>query len=147
MDELTYPEIIPLKIIEGPLGDVRHILKSGENQFIAFGEAYFSTVNFGAIKGWKKHTRMQSNIVIATGEVKFVLYDARENSRDYGKTKEITLSPIHYQRLTIPSGIWFAFMGTGKEQNLLLNIASILHDPTECENLPLENNYIPYKFF
>lgn len=143
---MNYPEITPLKIIAGPLGEVRHILKSVESQFTNFGEAYFSTVNKDAIKGWKKHSVMQSNLVVPVGAVKFVLYDDRENSLDFKKIKELILSPENYIRLTIPPGIWFAFQGFGDELNLILNIGSIMHDPSECENLPLINDVIPYRF-
>ena len=48
----------PLKIIENPLGDVYHGIKSSENSFVGFEEAYFSTIRYGVIKPWKKHLRM-----------------------------------------------------------------------------------------
>ncbi len=43
-----------------------------------------------------------------------------------------------YQRLTIPPGYWVAFGGVGEDLNLLLNIASLPHDPNESRSLPLE---------
>ena len=36
-------------------GTVMHAIKKNSNGFAGFGEAYFSTVNFNNIKGWKKH--------------------------------------------------------------------------------------------
>ena len=44
-----------------------------------------------------------------------------------------------YKRITIPKGIWFAFQGVSKNLNLLLNISNIVHDPNECEILPLNH--------
>ncbi|MFM9944315.1 MAG: dTDP-4-dehydrorhamnose 3,5-epimerase family protein, partial [Bacteroidia bacterium] len=112
-----------------------------------FGEAYFSTVNFNVAKGWKKHRQMILNIVVPAGAIKFVLFDNRMESNTYQQMQEIELSKDNYQRLTVPPGIWMAFKGMGKELNMLLNIASIPHDPDEAENLPLVNELIPYSDF
>lgn len=136
--------LTPLKIVPTENGDVLHALKATDETFTAFGEAYFSTVRHGKRKGWKKHTRMVLNLVVPVGEIGFVLFDDRSNSASYGKFFECQMSRQHYSRLTIPPGIWVAFYGKGQGDNMLLNLASIPHDPTEAENIPLENDRIPY---
>ena len=45
-----------------------------------------------------------------------------------------TLSPRHYNRLTVPPNIWFGFKGL-QGKSMLLNIADIEHDPDEVERL------------
>ena len=40
-----------------------------------------------------------------------------------------------------------AFQGMGESANILLNIASIQHDPLEADNLPVQNDSIPYLGF
>ncbi|MBI1767962.1 MAG: dTDP-4-dehydrorhamnose 3,5-epimerase [Bacteroidetes bacterium] len=135
-----------LKIIQNENGDVLHGLKSVDASFSSFGEAYFSNVLFGKKKGWKKHTRMTLNIIVPVGEIGFVLFDDREASSTKGFFFEIMLSRKNYFRLTIPPGIWMTFYGKGEGENILLNIANIPHDPTESENLPLENDYINYSW-
>ena len=57
-------EINQLKIISTEGGDVLHGIKASEKQFDGFGEAYFSTVNNGAVKGWKKHLKMTLNFTL-----------------------------------------------------------------------------------
>lgn len=151
MDGLTYTEIdgvtlTPLRIIGGDKGQVLHGLKASENQFAGFGEAYFSTVLEDDVKGWKRHKVMISNLIVPSGEIRFVLFDDRPSSNTQGCFQEVLLSKNNYQRLTIPPGIWMAFQGVGENESMLLNISSIEHDPTECENLPIENNTIDYKF-
>lgn len=136
--------LTPLKIIPTDNGNVLHALKATDPAFVSFGEAYFSNVLTGKRKGWKKHTRMVLNLIVPVGEIGFVLFDDRVNSSTKGSFFECTLSPHSYQRLTIPPGIWTAFYGKGQSENMLLNIASIPHDPAEAENLPLENDYIKY---
>ncbi len=138
--------LTPVKIISNENGDVLHGLKSSEPAFSTFGEAYFSTIHHGKKKGWKMHTRMTLNIIVPVGEIGFVLYDDRQGSNTKGNCFEIALSRQNYFRLTVPPGIWMAFHGKGKGENLLLNIASIPHDPTEAETLPLENDYIDYSW-
>ena len=43
--------------------------------FSEYGEAYFSTLKFGEIKGWNMHERMVLNLIVPIGKVIFVIYD------------------------------------------------------------------------
>ena len=137
----------PLRIIPGESGNVMHALKSTDLTYKGFGEAYFSTVLSGEKKGWKKHKEMVLNIVVVSGAIRFVLFDGRPESESYQRIEEFELSLVNYQRLTVPPGVWMAFTGLTDNTNLLLNIASIPHDPLEAENLPIRNSLIPYQGF
>lgn len=131
-----------LRKIPNDKGDVYHGLKSTEDSYVAFGEAYFSNVNHGEIKGWKKHNEMVLNLIVPVGNIRFVIYDDRSNSTTFKQFFEITLGSVNYSRLTIAPGLWVSFQGVDKGQNLLLNIASIEHDPAESISFPLEQiNY------
>lgn len=129
--------LTPLKIIENPKGDVYHALKNTDAGYAGFGEAYFSTVKSGEIKGWKKHKDMTLNLIVPVGSIKFVLHDVRGESTSKGEFMGIVLSSESYCRLTVPPNVLMAFQGTGSTLNLLLNIASVPHDPTESENISL----------
>jgi len=126
--------LTPLKQILNPKGDIFHALKKSDVDFEGFGEAYFSTINHGAIKGWKKHTVMTLNLVVIVGEIEFVIYDEVKDS-----FFSVKLSLKNYQRLTVPPNYWMAFRGIGKKDNILLNLASIEHDPEESENCNIES--------
>lgn len=126
--------LTPLKQIHHPKGDVFHAMKQSDVGFDGFGEAYFSTIHQGDIKGWKKHTKMTLNLVVPIGEIEFIVY----NEKEFFTVK---LSSKNYQRLTVQSGLWMAFRGIG-ESNMLLNLASLEHDPEEAINQPLD--VIPY---
>ena len=123
-----------MKIIPHPKGDILHILKRSDAVFNDFGEAYFSSITHNEIKGWKRHTKMILNIVVPVGEIRFVFYDDREGSQSSSQFYSIIIGPKNYQRITVPPLIWMAFQGIGNSSNLLLNIASIEHDPGESEN-------------
>ena len=133
-----------LGIIEVEGGNVLHAMKQEDKGFSSFGEAYFSTVEYKVIKGWKRHFEMTLNIVVPIGHIRFVLFDDRDNSKTQGFYQEVSLSRNNYQRLTVPPMIWFAFEGIAKESSLLLNLASIPHRKEEQENLSLDE--IRYKW-
>lgn len=140
MDTLAINGVIltPLKTILHPKGNIFHGMKKSDPGFAGFGEAYFSTVNHGDIKGWKKHTQMTMNLVVPIGEIRFVMHDGRATSRNRGSYAEVTLSRRNYRRLTVPPGVWVAFQGVGSDCNLLLNLANLEHDPNESENVALD---------
>ena len=128
--------LTPLRQIHTPKGDVFHGMKKSDVGYDGFGEAYFSTVNKGQIKGWKKHTKMTLNIVVISGEIEFVIYD--DSTEEF---KNVKLSLNNYQRLTVKPGVWMAFKGL-ENNSILLNIASIEHNPEESENVSIEKiNY------
>ena len=136
-------ELTPLKKICSENGSVLHGLKKSEQSYRSFGEAYFSTVKKGVIKGWKRHNVMISNLVVPQGKVVFYLYDDRNESYTKGHSSEIILGANEYSRLTIPNGLWFAFKGIHTGESLILNIASIEHDPYECDLREINDNRMP----
>lgn len=125
--------ITPLKRISVPGGDVLHALKCTDDGFRGFGEAYFSTVEAGAIKAWKLHRRMTLNLVVPIGEVRFVFIPEDDQT---WQTETIGIS--NYARLTVPPKIWFGFQGLAVPFSLILNMANIPHEPDEVERKPLE---------
>ncbi len=133
MDGVT---VTKLNQISHSKGDIYHAMKASDVGFHGFGEAYFSTINQGDIKGWKQHNKMFLNLVVIVGEVEFVVY----NELEFFK---ITLSNNNYKRLTVAPGLWVAFKGVSKN-NMLLNLASIEHDRSEAINIDL--NEIKYSW-
>lgn len=128
--------VTPLARIPTEGGDVMHAMKQSDAGYSHFGEAYFSWVSLGAIKAWKRHLRMTMNIVVPFGQVRFVFRSVDDSFRVEDIGAEC------YCRITIPPGIWFGFQGLAEPQSLVLNIASISHDPNEVERLALsEINY------
>ena len=126
-------EVTPLKKIHHPRGDVYHALKCTEDSFTQFGEAYFTSVHQNDVKGWKQHTKMVMNLVVPIGEVGFYFYND-----EISKGISVEVGPSNYVRVTVQPGIWMAFKGIGHELNLVLNIASIIHDPTEAVNVNID---------
>jgi dTDP-4-dehydrorhamnose 3,5-epimerase len=125
LDEI---QVTPLARIAVPGGDVMHAMKTSDPGYSGFGEAYFSWVEQGAVKAWKRHQRMTLNLVVPLGEVRFVFYSSRRGHF----FREEVIGPSHYARLTVPPGIWFGFQGLAAPISLVLNLANLPHEPEEC---------------
>jgi len=136
MDELreNSASVIPLRVIANEKGDIRHALKASEATFHGFGEAYFTTILPNHTKGWKMHRRMHMNLVVIQGEVAFHVHNDKS-----GVTETFVLGTDAgiYGRLHVPPGLWMAFGGRDDEPSLVLNLASIEHDPVEAINVEL----------
>ncbi len=133
--------ISPLKILDTNGGSVFKAIKKDDIGFQDFGEAYFSSVKPGSIKGWKRHEKMILNFIVPVGSIRFIFYDNRETSKSFGKFQEEKLSIKNYCRITIPPMLWVAYQGLGNKDSFLLNVASIPHDPKEVETEPLDKFY------
>ncbi len=129
--------VTPLAEIPTYGGNVLHAIKEDSIGFSGFGEAYFSWVDHGVIKGWKRHSKMAMNIVVPVGDVRFVFCDANRDGSRYFIHEDIGES--RYARLTIQPGLWFAFRGMSAPRSLVLNIANIKHDPSEVERLDVSH--------
>jgi dTDP-4-dehydrorhamnose 3,5-epimerase len=128
----------PLPIIDTEGGDILHAMKVSDEGFHSFGEAYFSTIKSGAIKGWKLHREMVLNLVTPVGSVRFVIFDDRDDSKTAGDFSEILLSRENYGRLTVSPKLWLGFQGIARQDSILLNIASIEHSPDEVDHRALD---------
>ena len=96
-------------------------------------EVYYSEVKYGVIKGWKQHKRMTMNLSAASGLIHIATFDHKTN-----ETIGFDLSLNNHQIITVKPGIWVAFRGDG-ENNILLNLASIPHDPQESLSLSIDS--------
>lgn len=126
------------KQITVPKGNIFHAIKSNSEGFCGFGEAYFSQIEPGAIKGWKRHNRYTLNIVVPVGAIRFVIYDDREGSSTYGQFEDVVLSAKdNYKRMTIAPGLWMAFQGVGEGIAMLMDVIPEIHDDSESEKKEL----------
>ena len=106
---------------------------------MGFGEAYFTHIDAGEVKGWKRHNRYTLNLVVVQGAVRFVLYDDRVESPTKGQFAELILSPEdNYQRLTVAPGLWMAFQGVGNERSMLMDLIPEVHTPEESDKKELD---------
>lgn len=132
--QITGVTRLPLRVIEDSRGAVLHMLRENSPVFRRFGEVYFSEINPGAIKAWKRHRRMTQNLAVPVGLVKFVLYDDRSNSETRGRTAvHVVGRPDAYVLLVVPPRVWYGFQGLGSAPSIVANCTDLPHDPEEAE--------------
>ena len=121
-----------LKQIYNEKGSIGHLLKSTDDSFSGFGEAYLSRIHFNTVKAWKRHKKMTMNLIVLDGTVRFVFYSEKKNC-----CKTYTISGQDCKRITVPPMIWFGFQGISSSTSTVLNLANIVHDPLEVETAPM----------
>ena len=136
--------VSPRRIIPDDRGKVMHVLKATDPEFEKFGEVYFSTVFPGVVKGWHLHKEMIINYAVPVGMIKLVLFDDRKGSKTHGEINELYVGRDNYCLVKVPPGIWNGFKGIGTEPALVVNCASIPHDPGEIVRLDPHKSHIPY---
>lgn len=128
--------LTPLRRIPTVGGDILHAMKSSDAGFAGFGEVYFSLIEAGRVKGWKKHKEATLNFVVPHGDVQVSVVSA-----DNGERETYRLGPSRqdsHVRLTIAPGLWVAFGGLADGSSALMNCSTHIHDPLEAETLPLD---------
>ena len=135
-------KIIKKKVISDDRGKILHMLKCDDENFVKFGESYFSYVFPKKIKAWHLHKKMTLNYVAVFGSIKIVLYDDRKESKTKGEIQEIYLSNENHELVVIPPLIWNGFISADKNLAILANCSDIPHDKSEI----IRSNYNDPKF-
>ena len=134
-----------LRIIPADGGPVLHMRRADSPLFRSFGELYFSEVEPGSVKAWKRHAVQTQHFAVPAGRLRIVLYDDRPDSPTRGAVMETVLGrPDQYRLLRIPPRIWYGFTALGSQPALICNCADVPHDPSEGERRPRDAAEIPY---
>jgi dTDP-4-dehydrorhamnose 3,5-epimerase len=135
-----------LKIMKDDRGAVMRMIRKDSPVFNGFGELYFSTVNTGTVKAWKKHARMTQLFAVPVGSIRLVIFDDRAPSATNGQLWDIECGEDNYCLIKIPPLLWYGFKGLSASPSLIANCADIVHDPDEITRCPVDDPAIPYKW-
>jgi dTDP-4-dehydrorhamnose 3,5-epimerase len=138
--------IEPLKQIVDERGKVMHMLRVDSPLFKKFGEIYFSVVNPGMVKAWKKHLRMTQYFAVPVGKIKLVLFDNRSNSHTFGKMDVLEIGEENYCLVKILPLIWYGFQGISSIPALIANCTDMPYNPNEADHLDPLDKTIPYNW-
>ncbi|MDP3791576.1 MAG: dTDP-4-dehydrorhamnose 3,5-epimerase family protein [Candidatus Omnitrophota bacterium] len=133
-----------LQKIEDNRGKVMHMIRRDSPLFTAFGEIYFSSVNSGVVKAWRKHLKMTQCFAVPVGKVKLVIFDDREGSSTKGEMLEMEIGEDNYCLVKIPPMLWYGFKGMSDIPALIANCADMPHDPNEIKRAGPTDAAIPY---
>ncbi|HXG88146.1 MAG TPA: hypothetical protein VNJ02_07410 [Vicinamibacterales bacterium] len=136
----------PLDAFTDSRGVLMRMVRADDPGFAGFGEIYFSGVDQGAIKAWRRHNRSTSQFAVPIGAIQLVMFDDRPGSATCGAVMVIETGRHHYQLITIPPGVWNGFRGRGPGLSLVANCASLAHDPAESDRLEPTSAKIPFEW-
>lgn len=132
--------LTPLRQIFDDRGAVFHMLRKDAEHFAGFGEVYFSIVNEGVVKSWRRHREMTMSLAVPVGRIRMVLCDQRDDGPTSGERMTVFLgeSEQDYQLLTVPPMVWAAFQSVGEGRAIIANCASAPHSPDEVERASMD---------
>lgn len=135
--------VSPRQVISDPKGDVLRMLKRTDDVFTEFGEIYFSKVNVGQQKSWRRHRLAISQLAVPIGSVHFLLLDDRDGSPTNGQRADIVIGGSNHSLLTIPPMVWYTFQNAGHETALVGSCSSLPHDPDESDRREISDTRMP----
>lgn len=139
-------KIKQLKVNCDERGNLFEVLRSDEELFQKFGQAYITTAYPGVVKAWHMHKTQTDHMCVICGRVKFVLYDSRSDSPTYGEINEIFCGDNNRILMQIPHGIYHGFKNIGTDECYVLNIPTQTYDYKEPDEYRLDpyDKKIPY---
>lgn len=127
-------------------GALLGMMRSSDPWFERFGEIYFSKIEAGRIKAWRRHRLVTSNLAAPYGVVRLVLYDERADSPTYRELQVLLIGEQNYVLVTVPPGIWTGWQCVGTTAALLANCATEPHTDAEVEREEWDSPRIPYQW-
>tara|TARA_B100000767_G_scaffold129575_1_gene123150 strand:+ start:639 stop:1088 length:450 start_codon:yes stop_codon:yes gene_type:complete len=125
-------------------GKIMRMLRVDDEEFLKFGEIYFSYTYPGAVKAWHRHKQMTLNYAAVFGKIKLVLFDGRKNSLTFNQIQEIYLSDEDYFTITIPPMIWNGFKAIENQPAIIANCSDQIHSENEIERKDYNDSSIGY---
>lgn len=141
-------KIKPLRVIPDERGKLMEMLRSDDEIFIKFGQAYITTAYPGVVKAWHYHKVQTDNVVTISGMMKVVLYDQREGSSTCGEVNEFFMGDYNPVLLSIPPLVLHGFKCISPTEAILVNFPTEVYryaDPDEFRLHPHDND-IPYRW-
>jgi dTDP-4-dehydrorhamnose 3,5-epimerase len=109
---------------------------------------YEITIRPGVVKGWVKHDLQDDRLFMASGSLRVVLYDGREESPTHGLVTEQCFDEHSRALLRIPAGVWHAVENVGVSDAQMINCPTRAydHEAPDKWDLPLDTELIPFSF-
>jgi dTDP-4-dehydrorhamnose 3,5-epimerase len=128
-------KIKKLKVIPDERGRLMEMLRSDDDFFTKFGQAYMTTAYPGVVKGWHYHKIQADNMAVVKGMMKIVLYDGRPDSKTFKEINEFFVGEYNPILLQIPPFVYHGFKCITENEAICINI------PTEAYNYENPDEY------
>jgi dTDP-4-dehydrorhamnose 3,5-epimerase len=137
-----------LKVIPDERGRLMEILRSDDEVFKSFGQAYMTTAYPGVVKAWHYHKKQTDNFAVVKGMMKVVLFDDREGSSTKGELNEFFMGEHNPKMITIPPLVFHGFKCISEEEAIVINLPSEVYNYKEPDEFrePFDSKKIPYEW-
>jgi dTDP-4-dehydrorhamnose 3,5-epimerase len=134
-----------LKVLPDERGRLMEILRSDDEIFENFGQAYITSAYPGVVKAWHYHKAQTDHFCVLVGMMKVVLHDGREDSSTKGETNEFFMGVHNPIVLKIPKGVYHGFKCISDTEAICLNLPTALYnyDEPDEHRIPAHGQ-IPY---
>jgi dTDP-4-dehydrorhamnose 3,5-epimerase-like enzyme len=129
-------DVIPS--IETLGGSIKKIANCGLHPNLLKGELYTTTICYGVIRAWKRHTRNDTLLTIIDGSIKIVTSE-NQIFKPYFLNCESTSQQVY-----IPAGVLFGFQGMSNEAARILSLSSGIYEENEVDRFEIEE--VAYKW-
>jgi dTDP-4-dehydrorhamnose 3,5-epimerase len=136
----------PLKVVADERGRLMEMLRSDDEFFTKFGQAYLTAAYPGVVKAWHYHKKQTDHFVCVAGMMKLVLYDDREGSATRGALNEFFVGEHNSLLVTIPPLVFHGFKCISEREALVVNIPTEVYDYRKPDEFRLDAHdpKIPY---
>jgi dTDP-4-dehydrorhamnose 3,5-epimerase len=140
-------KIKKLKVLQDERGALFEILRSDDEIFKKFGQAYISICKPRWVKGWHYHKKQTDNFCLVKGKGRVVLYDGRQDSPTFGEVAEYDMGRNNLVVVSIPPLVVHGIENLGDEDCWLLNIPTHPYNYAKPDEyrFSLDDASIPYK--
>jgi dTDP-4-dehydrorhamnose 3,5-epimerase len=135
-----------LRVIPDERGRLMEMLRSDDELFIRFGQAYMTTAYPGVVKAWHYHKKQVDHFVCVKGMMKVVLYDGRSESPSHKEIDEFFIGEHNPLLLQIPPYVFHGFKCISEQEAVVINLPTEIYDYKEPDEyrLPAHGSEIPY---
>lgn len=135
-----------LKVIPDERGRLMEILRSDDDLFLQFGQAYITTTYPGIVKAWHMHKKQTDNVACIQGMIKLALFDPREDSPSFRQVDQFYIGVHNPVLVQIPNGIYHGWMCISEQEAIIVNIPTEVYKYEQPDEHRLDPhlNDIPY---
>jgi dTDP-4-dehydrorhamnose 3,5-epimerase len=115
-------------------------------------QVHLTTTLPGRHRAWGLHQRSADRLFVASGLVKFAVFDGRLGSPTYGCVNEVTISETSPGLLYIPPNLYHGWKNIGSSEAIIINMPTALYnyEAPDALDLPWDSEaaarIIPYRF-
>lgn len=129
-------------------GFLMEILREDDALLKKFGQTVFTLAYKGTIKAFHWHKKQDDLWFISSGKARVVLYDARKDSKTFGKTQVIFAGVDDYKLIFIPVGVAHGYQVLSDEPVALFYHVTEMYDPKnpDEERIPYDDPKIGFNW-